>query len=47
MRIDPRFVSLAERVRLIDYWRAGHPPDFCKTEQAPVCEAIGQSIGNP
>jgi hypothetical protein len=43
MRADPRFTALAERVRLLDYWRTGHPPDFCKGERAPVCE----SIGNP
>jgi DNA-binding winged helix-turn-helix (wHTH) protein/TolB-like protein len=41
MRADARFITLAARVRLLDYWRTGHPPDFCKTELVPVCQAIG------
>jgi DNA-binding winged helix-turn-helix (wHTH) protein/TolB-like protein len=46
MRADPRFIALAERIRLLDYWRAGHPPDFCETERVPVCDAI-RGVGNP
>jgi hypothetical protein len=42
MRADPRFIALAERVRLLNYWRAGRPPDFCGTEHVPVCELIGK-----
>ncbi|HWH46784.1 MAG TPA: hypothetical protein VN664_03200, partial [Burkholderiales bacterium] len=40
MRADPRFIALAERIGLLDYWRGGHPPDFCETERVPVCEAL-------
>ena len=40
MRADTRFIALVERIRLLDYWRAGHPPDFCETERVPVCEAL-------
>jgi DNA-binding winged helix-turn-helix (wHTH) protein/TolB-like protein len=46
MRADPRFIALAERIRLLDYWRAVQPPDFCETEQVPVCQAI-RDLGNP
>jgi DNA-binding winged helix-turn-helix (wHTH) protein/TolB-like protein len=46
MRADRRFIALAERIRLLDYWRAVHPPDFCETERAPVCQAI-RTLGNP
>ncbi|MEO6280642.1 hypothetical protein [Roseateles sp.] len=47
MRADARFAALAERIRLLDYWRAGHPPDFCGAEAEtaakplPICAAIG------
>ena len=40
MRADPRFVALVERIGLLAYWRAGHPPDFCEVERVPVCEAL-------
>jgi TolB-like protein len=46
MRADPHFVTLAERIRLLDYWRAGHAPDFCASERAPVCTTI-RDLGNP
>jgi hypothetical protein len=37
-RADPRFMELAERIGLLDYWRIGdNEPDFCATERAPVC----------
>jgi DNA-binding winged helix-turn-helix (wHTH) protein/TolB-like protein len=42
MRADPRFIELAERIRLLEYWRAGHPPDFCQHERVPVCAVIRQ-----
>jgi TolB-like protein/DNA-binding winged helix-turn-helix (wHTH) protein len=30
LRRDPRFMQLAARIRLVDYWRSsGHWPDFC------------------
>lgn len=42
MRADPRFRDIAERVGLLPYWRAqGRRPDFCITEQAPVCRELG------
>src|SRR5882672_5191349 len=40
MRADTRFIALVERIGLLDYWRAGHPPDFCEFERVPVCEAL-------
>jgi DNA-binding winged helix-turn-helix (wHTH) protein/TolB-like protein len=40
MRSDPRFVALAGRTGLLDYWRARRGPDFCRQERAPVCERI-------
>jgi hypothetical protein len=41
-RADPRFVSLADRFGLLDYWRAGHWPDFCRTDipRPPVCRPL-------
>jgi hypothetical protein len=36
MRRDPRFMKLAARIGLVDYWLdSGHWPDFCRTEQLP------------
>lgn len=41
LRADPRYRELVDRVGLLAYWRAsGHPPDFCATEQAPVCSQL-------
>ncbi|HEX2592637.1 MAG TPA: winged helix-turn-helix domain-containing protein [Rhizomicrobium sp.] len=35
-RADPRFMALAERFGLVDYWRATHQwPDFCASEKLP------------
>jgi TolB-like protein len=40
-RADPRFVELAQRIGLLDYWRVnGNEPDFCATEPAPVCDLL-------
>ncbi|MGD9966272.1 MAG: adenylate/guanylate cyclase domain-containing protein [Hyphomonadaceae bacterium] len=40
-RADPRFIELARRIGLLDYWRLdGNEPDFCETESAPVCGLI-------
>ncbi len=42
MRRDARFVPLADKLGLLSYWReTGRKPDFCETEAAPVCSAIG------
>ena len=37
LRRDKRFIGLAERVGLLDYWRSGRPPDFCRKAREPVC----------
>jgi tetratricopeptide (TPR) repeat protein len=39
LRRDPRFMQLAARFKLIDYWRrTGHWPDFCRDPRLPyVC----------
>jgi hypothetical protein len=41
MRRDPRFMALAARIGLVDYWRAtGHWPDFCAEPGLPYdCKA--------
>lgn len=40
LRRDARFIELAERVGVLDYWRAGRPPDFCRAAREPVCASI-------
>ncbi len=40
MRRDPRFLILAARVGLLDYWRGGRLPDFCRGEPEPICRAL-------
>lgn len=40
LRRDPRFAKVAHRLGLMDYWRTNGPPDFCQTEQAPVCASL-------
>jgi hypothetical protein len=40
MRSDRRFIAVAERTGLLNYWRARRQPDFCAQERAPVCERI-------
>jgi hypothetical protein len=43
LRADPRFRGLVEKLGLLAYWKAAHVrPDFCATEQAPVCKALGR-----
>jgi DNA-binding winged helix-turn-helix (wHTH) protein/TolB-like protein len=41
MRRDPRFMQLAARQGLVDYWReSGHWPDFCNDPKLPYsCQA--------
>ena len=41
LRLDPRFIQLAARLGLVDYWRAtGHWPDFCAEPDLPYdCRA--------
>lgn len=41
LRQDARFIPMMERAGLIEYWRdSGKPPEFCATENAPVCSLI-------
>ena len=40
MRRDLRYIALARRVGLLDYWRAGRLPDFCRTRPEPICAKI-------
>ncbi|MCL6729774.1 TIR domain-containing protein [Sphingomonas hankyongi] len=40
MRRDPRYLQLAQRVGLLDYWRSGRPPDFCRKDPEPICPQL-------
>jgi DNA-binding winged helix-turn-helix (wHTH) protein/TolB-like protein len=40
MRRDPRYLPLAQRLGLLDYWRSGRLPDFCTQAHEPVCARI-------
>jgi hypothetical protein len=40
LRRDARYLALAERVGLLDYWRSGRPPDFCRTNPEPICPKL-------
>lgn len=40
LRADPRFLPLAERLGLMDYWRESKGPDFCDRENIPLCRAL-------
>lgn len=40
MRRDPRYLALAQRVGLLDYWRSGRPPDFCRKSPEPICPQL-------
>lgn len=40
MRTDPRFLGLAQKLGLLDYWRSGRLPDFCTKGHEPVCARI-------
>jgi hypothetical protein len=40
IRRDPRYVAAAQRVGLLDYWRSGRPPDFCRKDPEPVCHQL-------
>lgn len=40
MRRDPRYLGLAQRTGLLDYWRSGRLPDFCRKQPEPICAQI-------
>jgi hypothetical protein len=41
LRRDPRYVPLAARVGLVEYWRSGRPPDFCRAPKPePICRSL-------
>lgn len=40
MRRDPRYLQLAQRVGLLDYWRSGRAPDFCRESPEPICSQL-------
>ena len=40
LRADPRYLALAKRVGLLDYWRSGRSPDFCRKKPEPVCTKL-------
>lgn len=48
-RADPRFMPLAARFGLVDYWtRTGHWPDFCAERDRPYdCSAAARGLANP
>ena len=45
-RRDPRFMPLAKRVGLVDYWmKSGHWPDFCAEPDLPYdCKAAAKAL---
>ena len=43
MRRDPRYLALAQRLGLLDYWRTGRLPDFCTQAHEPVCAHISRA----
>jgi DNA-binding winged helix-turn-helix (wHTH) protein/TolB-like protein len=40
MRADPRFLDIAQKLGLLNYWRTGRLPDFCTKAHEPVCARI-------
>jgi TolB-like protein len=40
MRRDSRYFQLAQRTGLLDYWRSGRPPDFCRKQPEPICAQL-------
>lgn len=40
LRRDGRFLALARRVSLLNYWRSGRLPDFCTAGHEPICARI-------
>jgi hypothetical protein len=46
LRRDPRFMTLAARFGLVDYWRStGHWPDFCSEPGLPYdCRQVAAKV---
>jgi hypothetical protein len=46
LRRDPRFLQLAARIGLVDYWRnSGKWPDFCSDPKLPYnCQAQARAL---
>jgi TolB-like protein len=42
LRRDARYLDLARRTGLLQYWRSGSLPDFCRKSPEPVCSHIGK-----
>lgn len=42
LRRDPRYLPLAQRVGLLDYWRSGRAPDFCRKQPEPICARLSK-----
>lgn len=40
LRRDERFLEIADRLGLRDYWRGGALPDFCRKPAEPVCSRL-------
>jgi hypothetical protein len=47
LRKDPRFMQVAKRIGLVDYWRSsGKWPDFCQDPSVPYdCKAEAAKLG--
>jgi DNA-binding winged helix-turn-helix (wHTH) protein/TolB-like protein len=40
MRSDRRFVAIADRTGMLEYWIGRRQPDFCASEPVPICARI-------
>ena len=47
LRRDPRYLPLAKRLGLLDYWRSGRLPDFCRQRPEPVCSKLMSTGSHP
>ena len=47
MRRDSRFMPLAAKLGLVDFWkRTNHWPDFCEAKDRPYdCRAVAAKLG--
>ncbi len=42
LRRDSRYLDVANRVGLLEYWRSGRLPDFCTAAHEPICARIAR-----